>query len=181
MEKDNNFVSYDYTQITVDKNMESIYIDTYENFGWELTESQLNAKSGQTLNNRTLYFRRNRKINNKNELNKLQRKVDICFSNIKNLEKKKNSSAMITSFSIGFLAIVFISLSVFAITGYLNVNIVFSTILGIIGIGLCIPPYFVYKDISKKKSNEIEPLIDKAYDNLSDICEEAHNLIYSKS
>lgn len=177
MDKNKNFITYDYTQITIKKEMESAYIDTYENFGWELTDSESSTKPSGISSNPTLYFRRDRKINKKSDLNKLQRKVDVCFSNIQKLKTQKTSLASIKALSIGFLAIIFLALSVFIITDYIKISVIFSILFGSVGILLCIPPYFVYKSTVIKKTEELEPLIDKEYDNISDLCEEAHTLM----
>lgn len=163
--------------ITVKKEMKSIYIDTYENFGWELTSIELSPN----CNNLTLYFRRDRKINKKSELNQLQKKVEVCFFNIKKYNNQKTSSASIKALSIGLLAIIFLALSVFIITDYIKISIIFSVLFGSIGILLCIPPYFVYKSTVVTKTEELEPLIDTEYDNISNLCEEAHNIINCQS
>ena len=45
MDHNKNFKTYDYTSIVVSKEFESIYIDTYESFGWELTTSELSMQN----------------------------------------------------------------------------------------------------------------------------------------
>ena len=177
MDHNKNFKTYDYTSIVVSKEFESIYIDTYESFGWELTTSELSMQNTSMTKNIKLSFKRDRKINKKNDLNKLQKETEVCFSNIKKYENQKTSIATIKALSIGFLAIVFIALSVFIITDYIKISIVFSILFGIIGILLCIPPYFVYKKNTIRSTEKLDPLIDKEYDKISDICLNAHNLV----
>lgn len=109
------------------------------------------------------------------------KKVEVCFSNIGKLEKQKTSSAIIKSLVIGFIAILFLALSVFIITDYIKIHIFFSALTGTIRIILCILPYFIYKNTVSKKTEELELLIDKEYDKISDFCEEAHSLIISSS
>ena len=99
------------------------------------------------------------------------------FFKYKKYENQKTSIATIKALSIGVLAIVFIALSVFIITDYIKISIVFSIFFGIIGILLCIPPYFIYKHTVTNSTEKLDPLIDKEYDKISDICLKSHNLI----
>lgn len=177
MNTNKNFTTYDYTSVVVNKELESVYIDTYESFGWELTSSELSMQNTNMSKNIKLSFKRDRKINKKSELNKLLKETEICFSNIKKFENQKTSIATIKALSIGFLAMVFLALSVFIITDYIKISIVFSILFGIIGILLCIPPYFIYRQTVTNSTEKLDPLIDKEYDKISDICLKAHNLI----
>ena len=101
----------------------------------------------------------------------------MCFSNIKKFENQKTSIATIKALSIGLLAIVCLALSVFIITDYIKISIIFAVLFGTIGILLCIPPYFIYKKNVNNSTERLDPLIDKEYDKISDICLKAHNLI----
>lgn len=177
MDTNKKFRTYDYTSVVVNKELESVYIDTYESFGWELTTSELSMQNTNMTKNIKLSFKRDRKINKKSELNKLQKETEICFSNIKKFDKQKTSRATINALSIGLLAIIFIALSVFIITDYIRISRFFSGLFGTLGILLCIPPYFIYRQTVTNSTEKIGPLIDKEYDKISDICLKAHNLI----
>ena len=63
MDTNKNFTTYDYTSVVVNKELESIYIDTYESFGWELTSSELSMQNTNMSKNIKLSFKRDRKIN----------------------------------------------------------------------------------------------------------------------
>jgi len=177
--KKNEFTTYDYATINVKKNKESIYIDTYESFGWELTDSEINSANNGFINTK-LSFKRNRKINNKSALIKLQKKLDVHFQNIDSLEAKKTINASFKAYGIGILAIIFLALSVFIITDYIdlgNLSIPLQIIFGAIGILLTIPPYFVYQNTVTLKTEQLQPQIDQEYDEISNICEEANLLL----
>ena len=120
------------------------------------------------------------KINNKTALNKLQKNITTHFSNIDKLEAKKTFDASFKAYSIGLLSCVFLALSVFLITGMITLGSLtfpLQILFGGIGIVLCIPPYFVYRNTLTLKSEQLDPIIDDEYEKISNICEEAHLLI----
>ena len=86
----------------------------------------------------------------------------------------------IYAYSIGILGTILIALSVFTVTGYLNLNMIFSTLLGIIGIALWIPPYFLYKNVLKEQDLKARPLIDSEYDKIDELCDKTNKLIMEK-
>ena len=180
--KDNDkFVTYEYASVNVKKELEPIYMDIYESFGWELVNNELNSELSFLRSK--LSFKRDRKINNKMALNKLQKNIDVCFNNIEKLEMQKQFNASFKAYLIGIIACVFTALSVFSITGYLafgSLTMAFQIVFGAIGTLLFIPPYFVYRNTVALKTEEVQPLIEKEYDNISGICEEA-NLLLSKN
>ena len=57
---------------------------------------------------------------------------------------------------------------------------IFSTVLGIIGIALWIPPYFLYKNILKEQDLKARPLIDTEYDKIDELCDKSNKLIMEK-
>jgi len=171
--KSRDFVGYEYKDITVDRNMESVYADGYQNFGWKLEE-----KSGVVtgINSSFLKFKRDRKILNKAELTRLQRQFDACVGEIVALEKSKTTNAMIASLIIGLIGCAFLAGSVFAVTAG-PPNILLCIIFGLPGIVCWILPYFVYKAMSLKRSQKVEPLIDAKYDEIYEVCEKANGLL----
>ena len=171
--KSRDFVGYEYKDITVDRNMESVYADGYQNFGWKLEE-----KSGVVtgLSSSSLKFKRDRKILNKAELTRLQRQFDACAKEIVALEKSKTTNAMIAALIIGLIGCAFLAGSVFAVTAQ-SPNILLCIIFGLPGIVGWILPYFVYKAMSLKRSQKVEPLIDGKYDEIYEVCEKASGLL----
>jgi len=171
-----DFVGYEYKDITAPRNMESVYADGYQNFGWELDE-----KSGVVtgLSFSFLKFKRDRKILNKAELTRLQRQFDACVGEIVTLEKSKTTNAIIVALIIGLIGCAFLAGSVFAVTAE-PPNILLCIIFGLPGIVGWILPYFVYKSMCLKRSQKVEPLIDAKYDEIYEVCEKANGLLPKK-
>lgn len=169
--KDNHFVGYEYRDITVDRDMESMYTDGYENFGWKL-ETASSPHVG--LNTLTLKFKRDRKIRNKMELTRLQRQFDACVSEITSMEKSKAASASIAAYSVGLIGTAFMAGSVFAV---LAPNIILCIVLAVPAFIGWLLPYFLYKSAYAKKAAKVAPLIDNKYDEIYEVCERANSLL----
>lgn len=166
-----NIVSYDYKTVKVKRSIETLVCDTYESLGWELVNTSSVEGSLFYVN---LSFKRNRKIENKVELLKLQDKADNVIANIDNMQNKKKNAGFTASLSTGIAgALVFgggMSMSMLLNgIGYMIGGIA----LGLVGIGICVLAYPLFKKINKKKSTQIEPLLENEYDKLADICEQA--------
>lgn len=169
-----DFVGYEYKEIAVDRQLESLYMDSYQNFGWQLEErSGINAG----ISSSTLKFKRDRKILNKAELTRLQRQFDACANEILALEKSKTSSATVIALIIGMLGTAFMAGSVFAVTAS-EPNIPLCIILAIPAFIGWILPYFVYRTTAVKRTRKVEPLIEAKYDEIYEVCEKANNLLY---
>ena len=172
-------ITYEYTTISVKKEQEPIYIDTYGCLGWELVDAEISGNPREFLNSK-LSFKRDRKINNKLALNRIQREMDSKFRNIEKFESQKYLKASANAYGIGMIACVFLALSVFMITGFLSLGTLtmpLQIISGGIGVLLCIPPYFVYTNTIALKTEQLQPLIEEEYDDISEKCEEAALLI----
>lgn len=165
------FVGYEYKSITVKQSMESIYADSYSSFGWELEDTASPLAGVATI---TMKFKRDRKIRNKAELTRLQRQFDAIASEIVSLENSKVVGASTVAYILGVLGTAFMAGSVFA---YLGGMIPLSIILAIPAFSGWIIPYFCYVRICKRKSAEIDPLIDQKYDALYEVCEKASSLL----
>ena len=165
-----NFVGYEYTNVTVKRSVANLYEDSYENFGYELeSKSDIVGKIDSVL----MRFKRDRKIRNKSELTRLQRNFDSCVNEVIELEKSKYIMASIVAYIIGIIGTAFMAGSVFFVTADMVVPCIILAVPAFIGWVL---PYFLYKNIVKKKTAELTPLIDEKYDEIYDICEKAHSL-----
>lgn len=171
LQSENNFVGYEYRDITVDKDMESMYVDGYQNFGWKL-DTTSTPQIG--LNNIILKFKRNRKIRNKMELTRLQRQFDACVSEITSMEKSKASSASIIAYTVGLIGTAFMAGATFA---FLGGFIALCIILAVPAFTGWILPYFLYKSTYAKRSAKVAPLIDNKYDEIYELCERANGLL----
>lgn len=169
--KENNFVGYDYHSIIVANEMEPLYADAYENFGWILAEVQTSLSGFGTVN---MKFKRDRKIRNKAELTRLQRQFDACAGEIILLNKTKKSTATVAAVTIGIVGCAFLAGATFS---YLAGMLPLMIILAIPGFLGWILPYFCYQRILLKHSIKNVPLIDKKHDEMYDVCERANELL----
>jgi len=171
--KTRDFVGYEYKELTVPRNMESIYADGYQSFGWKPSEVS-GFITGITFSH--MKFKRDRKILNKAELTRLQRQFDSCTNEIIALEKSKTTNATIFSIIVGIIACAFLAGSVFAISAP-TPNIPLCIIFGLPGLIISIFPYFIFKSMTLKRTQKIEPLIDAKYDEIYEVCEKANSLL----
>lgn len=174
MEK-GNFVGYEYRKIAVKRSMVSVYADGYENFGWEYegTEEQPGKLAMDTV---SMKFKRDRKVRNKAELTRLQRNFDACVSEILSLESSRYAKASIAAYTVAIIGTVFMACSVFAVNAGKMIPCIILAVPAFIG---WILPYFLYKNVEKKKTAQVVPLIEEKYDELYTVCEKAHGLLDS--
>lgn len=168
---ENNFIGYEYRDVTVKRNMEPVYSDGYNNFGWTLEGSSIPI---QKVGSVTMKFKRDRKIRNKAELTRLQRHFDSCVAEIERLELSKIVGASAAAYGIGIAGTALMAGSVFA---YLAGMLPLSVILAVPGFAGWIIPYFCYLNISRRKTEEVTPLIDQKYDEIYEVCEKANGLL----
>ena len=168
---ENNFVGYEYKDLTVKREMESVYVDGYRNFGWILEDT---AASGQNLATVTMKLKRDRKICNKAELTRLQRQFEACAGEIEGMERSKTTTPSIAAFTIGIIGTAFMGLSTFSyLNGMLPLMIIFA-VPGFLG---WILPYFCYNGLRRSRTARLAPLIDKKYDEIYAVCEKGNGLL----
>ena len=167
------FIGYDYKEMTVPNEQASMYLDCYENFGWEPDENNVTAKAHGGI---TIRMKRNRKIINKMELTRLQRHFEACVNEIEALEKAKTTVAIIWALVIGILGTAFMTGSTFAVVHEPPI-IWLCILLAIPGFIGWILPYFVYKQTVRKKTQKIQPLIEAKYEEMYQVCEKGHSLL----
>lgn len=168
-----NFIGYEYKDIAVKPEMESVYADGYENFGWSLESTSAPSTGIGTV---SMKFKRDRKISSKTELTRLERQFDSSVDEINRLEASKSVKASIVSFSLGIIGSAFMAGSVFAVTHQPSL-IVWCIILAIPGFLGWILPYFCYRAIHKGKSAQVAPLVEQKYDEIYQICKKANSLL----
>jgi hypothetical protein len=166
-----SFIGYEYKEVAVKHEMESVYADGYPNFGWILEGSAPTAIGIPAL---SLKFKRNRKIRNKAELTRLQRQFESNANEIEKLEQSKMIKASIAAYSIGLVGTAFMAGSVFAFLADMIPLFIILAIPALVGWAL---PYFSFLKIKAKRTEEVTPLIDQQYDALYDVCEKAHALL----
>lgn len=169
----NNFIGYEYRAISVQEQMVSAYKDGYSSFGWE---AESGNRAFPTAGKVELKFKRDRKIRNKAELTRLQRQFDACCDEIMNLERSKTTGATMAALVVGLIGCAFLAGSVFAVTAA-PPHVVLCAILAVPGFVGWALPYFLYQNLRAKKTAAVNPLIEKKYDEIYDVCERGSNLL----
>ncbi len=167
------FRGYEYKEIQTSGEQASMYVDCYENFGWELDD---NFMPEERLGVTKIRMKRDRKIINKMELTRLQRHFEACADEIEKLEQSKSSIPTMWALVIAIIGTAFMAGSVFAIVG--NPPIYWLSVL--LGIPACIGwilPYFVYCKKVAAQTKKVQPLIEAKYDEIYEICEKGNSLL----
>lgn len=167
------FIGYEYKDISVRQEMESVYADGYENFGWSLDSTSSPSTGIGTV---SMKFKRDRKIGNKAELTRMERQFDSNVEEINSLEASKSVKASVAAFSIGIIGSAFMAGSVFAVT-HQPPMVALCIILAIPGFLGWILPYFCYRAIRRNRSIQVSPLIEQKYDEIYQICKKANGLL----
>jgi hypothetical protein len=163
-ETNKNFVGYEYKEVPASRNLEGVYADGYPNFGWQLDGGGYGR----------LKFKRDRKIRNKAELSRLQREFEAKVGEIENLERSKTSGAQIIALTVGLIGTALVAGATFAFI-YGNM-IPLMIVLALPGFVLWGVSYLLYNKVKAKKSYVAEPLIDRKYDEIYEMCAKAHTL-----
>lgn len=172
----NDYIGFEYKELIVEKKKVSFYLDSYENFGWQMDTRYPEVVSSTKTGKIVMRLKRDRKIMNKAELTRLQRHFEDCMKQIDSLENAKTSMATAVALIIGIIGTAFVACSVFAVT-HEPPLILLCIILAIPGFIGWILPMFVYKRLVANKTEEMNPLIEKKQDELYKICEKGHKLL----
>lgn len=165
---ESKFTMNEYMEVEVNQKQLELCKDCYRALGWII------ASTNSGIGKATMRLQRDRKIKNHEQLGTLQRNCEEAFKSIEQLEESKTTKAMAVSLGTGIVGTVFMGCAVFAyLAGKIELH-VFLAIPGFIGWGL---PYFLYKNIKKKSSAKIEPMIAHNYDMIYESCEKATSLI----
>lgn len=171
LEQEDGFAGYEYTEVTTQRRLEPIYAGSYPGFGWELERTSIPPQGSAFV---TLRFRRSRKIRNKLELTRLQRQFDAGVDAIKALERAMVSKAAVVAYLIGVAGTALTAGSMYC---FIAGHVLPGVLLAVPGIPGLIVPYLLYRAISRRKSAEVTPIIERKYDEIHSICEKAGQLI----
>lgn len=167
------YVRYEYKELTVPRESASMLLDCYESFGWVQDENFIVSPSHDRV---TLHLKRDRKLVNKAELTRLQRKFEACTEEIAALERAKTAAATAWALAIGIIGTAFMAGSVFVVTS--TPPLIFLCILlAIPAFAGWIAPIFVFRTMCEKKTRAVQPLIEAKHDEIYDICEKGHSLL----
>ena len=179
------YTGYEYREISVPREYVSLCLDSYPCFGWEEDPNYeqhgrrgAHARSGGAGEKDavTLYFRRVRSIRSKVELTRLQRNFDSCVAELKALERAKRTQGMIAALTVGILGTALIAGSTFAAVST-PPNLWLMILLAVPGFLGWILPYFLYRAVVRRKTVQIEPLIEQTYDEINYICQKGSRLL----
>lgn len=171
-----NFNTYEYSKKIVKSSVKEYSMDILIALGYEITDVE---KYGYTNDSIIISVKRGRKIKHKDELNRLEKKIDNELKQVNKLQEEETRSALIIALSIGISGTLILGGGMsMTLTQPNNVLMfVFGIIIGIIGIGICLINDFIYKKNVSKKRIIIEPKIDAIYEKIANICEQATCLI----
>lgn len=176
--KDENIV-YEYTSINVKSELEPMYIDCYEHFGWihikntERKDYYINTDINQDIVN--IKFKRDRAIPKKEELNELQKKCEKAFLKVNKLEKEPLAFAVSYSLIVGMIGILFLVVSIFS---GLSSNWFISIISGLVAIIGFIFPYPIYRKVKGTKTVENKSKITLEQDLIFAIFEQSKKILF---
>ena len=199
MEKNNDFVAFEYKNITVKRDSVTIYTDCLSNFGWTLVDER-DQGPGPAVKNMSpvtppvtvavsvpvartedtdlvaLKFKRDRQIASKLELNRLERKCEDALSAISGMERKDNAFTMGIALGSGIVGTAILALAVHSFMSANTIIGVFLAVLGVAGWGI---GFFANLKMGKKRASKTEPMIQAQLDVAYSACEQAHALLAS--
>jgi len=199
MSNKENFVGYEYKTVNTTRDSAGMHIDCMESFGWSLVENDgydvqdlhtnLNpvnlgrniANAAQTFGETTdaarvarLTFRRDRRIENKQQLDRLEREYEAALTAISKAERKNSAQTMGVSLGAGIIGSVFVGISAY---NFVSSNIALGVAFATIGsIGWAIG-FLANKKIGNKTSAQTEPYMQEQMDIIYCACEKAHALL----
>ena len=171
--QENSFVGFEYMEVPAKRSMESMYVDSYRSFGWVFEGPLAREDSGDTVK---LRFKRERRLRGQAELTRLQRNFDSCIAELRALERSKTTRAAAAALTAGVLGTAFMAGSTFAAVST-PPNLWLMILLAVPGFLGWILPYFLYRAMVRRKTVQIEPLIEQTYDEINDICQKGSRLL----
>ncbi len=204
-DNENRFVGYEYKTVTVPRDMELVWEDGLQGFGWKLIKSEPAAKkpawrplriltaplsifSGGQFEEIVplhpleteieLKFKRDRNIPEKAQLNRLQLQFESQLKEISYLENSSHTTATAAAFTTGLVGTVFLGAATFS---YLANQIPLTILLAIPGFIGWSASYFIHKMVKSGQTSKVAPLIEHKYDGIFDICVKANALLRTEA
>lgn len=166
-------VAYEYKDVAVAKNMESVYIDGYRNFGWELIETEPALQGTMAI---VLKLKRARQLKSKGELNRLEREFENELREIERLELKKSASIMGPSLGIGIVGLAVLA---GAVASFLNGVTLLGIVLLMPALAGCALGFVSSIRLKAKRTEQAAPQINSHYDAMYQACEKGYELIHA--
>ena len=151
--QEKDFVSYEYKTVSVKAKDQSKAIDLYEAFGWEIT-----ATERTVLDNVTISMKRDRKINHKAELVKLERQAENAFEAVNGLEKAKTQGARVFAYIFGCIAALVLGGGMcLCMLPESAAAMAAGVVIGLVGIAMCAVNYPVFQKARRQKDEKSAP------------------------
>ena len=167
---------FDYKTVETEQRYAPETLDCYEAFGWELRE-----RSESILGISTSFsLRRPRRIKNKEQINRLQMRMEDDLNHIKVMEKQKTKTASTVALAVGIIGALFFGsgMSIFMVQfDQLLWHYIAGGVLAAIGLGIALLGYVSYLKIRDKKTKAMNEQIEKKRDEIAAICEDAQRLL----
>ena len=199
MNSNHDFVAYEYKNITVKRDSVTIYTDCLSNFGWTLVDERehgfqptitnaaqllvhavtpvpTSVAQTENLEMVSLKFKRNRCINHKLEIDRLERACEEALSSIGSLERKNNAFIMGISLGAGIIGTAVLGLAVYS---FISSNAVIGVLLSVLGAAGWGIGFFANRRMGQKRSIRTEPMIQAQLDVAYGACERAHAILAS--
>ena len=162
--------NYNWKEVSVKKDKETLYIDSYQNFGWVFVNSTVPYPNALTV---ALKFKRDSSIRNKAEFDKLEKQFENGLRQIQKTERKNRNIIMIPALVSGIGGFILLALAIYNL---ISSNVLTGIIL-IFAVCVCfaISTFlgFRYSKIIKEKN---APKISEQYSKINAVCEEANTL-----
>lgn len=174
MNKEKNIKEFDYLTVEIKKEKAEEIIERYECFGWKIEDKRQNMFYENLY---TVELCRHHQIANKDELQFLQVNMECDINDRGKLEKNKHAKSFIYSFSVGFVGLVAVIISLLSIFQLMNIKLIWGIIIGVLGaIMLASLPFYLHRSIPKEKANFINK--DKILnDSIENCCKQAKKLL----
>ena len=191
MKSNSEFVAYEYKSIMVKRASAAIYTDCLNNFGWELVDEEDYGFSSMLSSVAPAYscvsaadshemvalkFKRNRRISNKPELDRLERQCEAALASIGGLERKNSAYTMGVSLGAGLVGTLLLSLAVYS---FISSSIVVGVLLAALGVAGWGIGFFANRKIGRRRSAQSGPMVQTQLELVHTACEQAHALLAS--
>ena len=199
MSNKENFVVYEYKDINVKRDTAKMHVDCMKNFGWTLVENngyiiqdllanlnpvnlgrniantaQSFGETADAIPTVTLKFKRDRRIENKQQLDKFEMEYEKAFSDISKIERNNTAYTMGTALGAGIVGTAILGLAAYS---FISANTVMGVILAVFGFAGWGIGFFAHRMVQKKKTMKTEPKIQEHLDLAYSACEQAHALM----
>jgi len=145
MEKE--FIAYEYKEVIINKKRLDLYLDCVINLGWEVTNKE------NYLGKIKLNLKRNYKINNREEVLKLEKDFEEKFNLLERINNEKYDLGLMISLTVGLIGTACLAGATFS---FLASKIGLMIILAIPGFVGWFLPYFINKKINNKNLVKVE-------------------------